>query len=281
MNAWKQRFRQCAATVGVIVLIIGLSACNTTQVAPYQHRASSDTNNSPYARVVEVDIDPQYFVERPDCVLLLPIASSAGPEPLFDLLEQYLALHLRFRFDSVIQTTERVRRMTRVNIEPGYPDHWPKIGESPACGYEIAFRLIHARADFALVWAQLSLGIEARLTRISDGHVLWIARHTATRSDGGIAISPFGVVSSAVEATALVSDGDQLVSLAADVTRRVVATLPPQDQGYKAYCRGKPPSFARLCGVRSAELLEGSRSTDKYHLPNQRRALQNKSIVHR
>ena len=153
--------------------------------------------------------------------------------------------------------------------------------ENAAYGHEAVLRSIRARADFALVWAQLSLGLEAQLSRARDGLVLWKARHTATRSDGGIAISPFGVVSSAVEATALVSDGDQLVSLAADVTRRVIATLPPPDQGYKAYCRGKASSFERLCGIPSVEMRGSEPGTNQNVTPNQRHAFQNRSIVHR
>ena len=281
MSGQRRCGRRCVAAAGAAVLIIGLSACNATQVAPYHNSASSNTNITPYARVIEVEIDRQYFTDRPDCVLLLPIAGSARQAPLSSLLEQYLALHLRFRFDRVIQASAHTRRMTRVGLAPSRPDNRQEFHEAPACGYEIIFRLIHARADFALVWAQLSLGLEAQLSRARDGLVLWKARHTATRSDGGIAISPFGVVSSAVEATAFVSDGDQLVSLAADVTRRVVATLPPPDQGYKAYCRGKASSFERLCGIPSVEMRGSEPGTNQNVAPNQRHAFQNRSMVHR
>ena len=280
MSGWKPCCRYCAVAVGVVVLLNSLAACTRTQVAPYKSHASSDTSIAPYARFVEVEIDRQYFTDRPDCVLLLPFAGSARLEPLGDLMEQYLALHLRLRFDRVIQAPERVRRMTRVGLDPSDPDDRLQFHETTVCGYEIVFHLIHARADFALVWAQLSLGLEARLTRARDGQVLWRARHTATRSDGGIAISPFGMVSSAVEATALVSDGDQVVSLAADVTRRLVATLPPPDRGHKSYCRGKPSSFARLCGIPSVEMRGSEPGTNKNFTPNQRHAYQNGSIVH-
>jgi hypothetical protein len=142
--------------------------------------------------------------------------------------------------------------MTREGLDLTERGDRVRFHEKEVCGYEVEFRLIQAQSVFVLVWAQLSLGLEVRLTRARDGRVLWQARHTASRSDGGIAVSPLGAVTSAVEAAALASDGEQVVSLMADVTRRIAATLPRRNQGYKAYCAGKPAQFVRLCGDQTA-----------------------------
>ena len=87
--------------------------------------------------------------------------------------------------------------------------------------------------DFALIWARLSIGLEVQLTRASDGRLLWKARHTASRSQGGITLSPLGAATHMVEAAALTSDADQATSLVADLTRRIVATLPPKNRVFK------------------------------------------------
>jgi hypothetical protein len=149
------------------------------------------------------------------------------------------------------------------------------------CGFEVEFRLIQAQAVFALVWAQLSLGLEARLTRAGNGRVLWQARHTGARSDGGIAVSPLGALTSAVEASSLASEGDQVVSLVADVTRRIAATLPRSKQGYESYCAGKPASFERLCKRRRADFPGEARNSDRKLMSSRRYTFQSGSIAHR
>jgi hypothetical protein len=195
----------------LLVLMISLGACTKTQIAPYQHHASADAFITPYRRLIEVQIDHLFFEDRPDCVLLLPMAGSARQSPLGQLMENYLALHLGLRFNRVIHGHDRDRTMVRAGLNRMNLDDRHRFRENAVCGYEFAFQMIHARAEFVLVWARLSLGLEARLIRAEDNRVLWKARHIATRSEGGIAVSPFGAVSSLVEATALMSDGDQLV----------------------------------------------------------------------
>ncbi len=253
--------------------MISLAACTETRIALYQQRVSADASITPYRRLLEVAIDHQFFEDRPDCVLLLPMAGSARQSPFGQLVEDYLALHLGFRFIRVVHGHDRDRISTHAGIDLIDPADRQRFHENAACGYEIAFQLIQARADFVLVWAQLSLGLEARLTRSRDGKVLWKARHIATRSEGGIAVSPFAAVSSAVKATALMSDGDQMVSLVADLTRRIAGTLPSRNQGYEAYCHLNSNEFSSLCGkrvkdppreVRSApRKLETSRWSDQ------------------
>jgi hypothetical protein len=264
---------QSQMLLSLLVLMISLGACTKTQIAPYQNRASADASNTPYQRLIEVQIDHQFFEDRPDCVQLLPMTGSARHSPLGQLVEKYLALHLGFRFDSVILGHERDRTKTRVGLKRMNVDDRRRFRKDEVCGYEIAFKLIHARADFVLLWARLRLGLETQLIRAGDNRVLWKARHIATRSEGGIAVSPFGAVSSAMEAAALMSDGDQMVSLVADLTRRIVGTLPSRKQGYEAYCRLNASNASTLCAPRMRDPsrkmqsalrnLEPSRSSDQ------------------
>jgi len=244
----------------LLVLLVALAACNRTHVAPYRDQGSADGNTVPYVRVVEIDIDRQFFKDRPECVLVLPMPAASQAVPFSELMEKYLALHLGFRFGRVIHGAVRDRMATREGLDLTERGDRIHFHEKEACGYEIEFRLIQAQSVFVLVWAQLSLGLEVRLTRARDGRVLWQARHTASRSDGGIAVSPLGAITSAVEAAALASDGEQVVSLIADVTRRIAATLPRRNQGYKAYCAGKPAPFVRLCGDQTAG-MKGDHAT--------------------
>jgi hypothetical protein len=275
-------WRRCReATIWAFVLLIGLSACNRTQIAPYRQEGSSDTGSMLQGRVIEMEVDSRYFVDRPDCVSLLPMVGSVRSERLGKLMEKYLALHLRLRFDRVIHGSERRGLLSFARLNPEKAKDRLRSRETAHCGYEFDFRLIQARTDFALVWAQLSLGLEARLTRARDGLVLWKARHTARRSEGGLAVSPLGAIASAAEASALVSDGDQVVSLVADLTRRVVAALPSRNQGYQSYCGDKPALFARICDRRTMEKDKESGAASEMASPRDSKIREVRSIARR
>jgi hypothetical protein len=254
VRRWRRQRRLCTVAACSLVLFVALVACNTTHVAPYRNQASAEGDIVPYARVVEVELDHQFFRDEPDCVLVLPMPGAPHSAPFSGLMEKYLALHLGFRFSRVIHGAARDRMATRAGLDLTDRGDRIRFHEKLACGFDVELRLIRAQAVFALVWAQLSLGLEVRLTRARDGRVLWQARHTATRSDGGVAVSPLGALTSAMDAVALASDRDQMVSLVADVTRRIVATLPKPNQRYESYCAGKPASFVRLCGDQTAGL---------------------------
>ena len=56
--------------------------------------------------------------------------------------------------------------------------------------------------------------------------ILWRARHAANRNAGGVAISPLGAVMKVIDTTAQQSDSDIRASLADDVARRLMTSLP-------------------------------------------------------
>jgi hypothetical protein len=281
VRRWRRWRRFCTVTACLPILFVALLACNTTHVAPYRDQASAEGGSVPYARVVEVELDRQFFRDQPDCVLVLPMAGVSRQTPFSELVEKYLALHLGFRFGRVIHGHTRDRMAVGAGLDLTDQGDRVRFHVKVGCGYEVELRLIRAQAVFALVWAQLSLGLEARLSRAGDGRVLWQARHTAARSDGGIAVSPLGALTSAVEASSLASDGDQVVSLVADATRRIAATLPRSNQGYESYCAGKPASFERLCKRRRADFPGETRNSDRKLKPSRRHDHQSRSIAHR
>jgi len=200
--------------------------CNSIQTKPFSADTPFTEAPAKIGRSVEVIVDPEYFKIRPDCVFLVTVEPPTQNRALNRLVEEYFALHLSFRFNQVIFGETRDRIAARAGLDKYRRNSRLLIHKNIGCGYEIELRSFQARSDYAIVWAQLNIGLEARLVRIPDGKLLWAARHLATRSKGGLAISPLGVFSSSVAASALVSDGDQILSIVSDVTRRLVTTLP-------------------------------------------------------
>jgi len=222
-----------AANIVVIAVLASGTGCNTIRTLPYSNGSPMTERPNSVGRMVEVEIDPEYFSDRPTCVLLVPIDASTNSASLNSLIEKYFALHLGFRFERVIHGRKRDRSAARLGLDLSRSEDRALLHEHEGCGYEIILQPFQGRSDFALVWARLSLGLEARLTRVLDERLLWNARHTATRSEGGVAISPLSAVSNSIGVAAFISDGDQIVSLVADVTRRVAITLFPAQGGTK------------------------------------------------
>lgn len=64
------------------------------------------------------------------------------------------------------------------------------------------------------------------MVRVSDGHMLWRARHVASRSEGGLPLSPVSLVVETFASTQFSSDREVAASVVDDALRRVVATIP-------------------------------------------------------
>ena len=64
------------------------------------------------------------------------------------------------------------------------------------------------------------------MVRLADRSLLWRARHTGIRADGGLPTSFVSVAVHAALATRFAADQDVEPSLVDDVVRRLTATLP-------------------------------------------------------
>ena len=187
-------------------------------------KVTIDTNA--LSQSVEVNIDPEFHRSRPSCVLLVPIGIPSTNTSLNYLIEAYFAFHLSFRFDRIIFGRARNQAASKAGLDIFHINDRFLFHEIEDCGAEIELSVVQAQSEFAMVWGKLDLQIEAKLTRAKDGFLLWSARHVASRSTGGIAFSPFGIVTNSIEASRFMADGNQFVSIISDATRKLVTTIP-------------------------------------------------------
>ena len=96
---------------------------------------------------------------------------------------------------------------------------------------------------YLVLWAQRGLSLRLTMTRLSDEKLLWEARHTAVRADGGLPISIIDLPLSAARAVWVNRDPEMFASIAEDAVRRMMRTLPS--------LRGvsRPMNTARSSGV--------------------------------
>ena len=208
-----------ALLAGLLALLAG---CVNTTYGSYQAAEAPPTARD---RRVDYQISRALFDDPPSCAMVLPLQGTPSPEH-GDILERALARQLSERLPRVIGPRERRALARRYGLEPGNPADWPSFARLTGCDALLDAALTEARDDYLLVWAERSLGLEAALIRIDDHEVLWRARHKVSRSDGGLPISPLSLAIEGADAARFTADDDILPSLADDLVRRIMVTLP-------------------------------------------------------
>lgn len=215
-----------SAIVGLIVLL-------GTACMPERERPYGSPSEMPRAldQGTEVSLSEAYFTELPDCVTLLPtpneLASDTGKAFAGSaILEAALTRHARDRFPRVIGGPERRRLVDRLLVDLTIPEDRAYFANRIRCRHFLTFAPWGGADLYAVTYSRKAVGIDARLIGTRDSQPLWQARHIAVRSDGALPLSPLGALIGAFEAARLESDPDLPESMADDVARRLIATLP-------------------------------------------------------
>lgn len=173
-------------------------------------------------RDVDFHLDYAFVADPPRCVAVVPLITDLPPE-LSGYFRESLARHLYAKVDKVKL------------IEQGSPatEDWRWLAAASGCPYWVSMDVGKTDKLFALVWSGHRVDLSISMRRLSDDSLVWQARHSATRSVGGPATSPIGVVLGTVKSAGFLSDDDVAISLIDDAMRRVMETLPDVRQSAK------------------------------------------------
>ena len=205
--------------------LLFLAACAETTYVGYQGEEASP---GMFSRQVEFKVSKAFYRDPPDCVVVLPSAASdkVQGDGRGRAIEAALARQLSDRVNRVIGPNERDRLDRRLALDLSRPSDRRVFARQVRCGFFVQAKPWGGASINAVIWTQARVGLEVMMTRAGDGAVLWQARHVATRSGGGLPLSPFSIVSNAFMAARLNADGDVPLSLIDDALRRMVRTLP-------------------------------------------------------
>ena len=215
-------------SLGVMIAILGMSAgCAETRYVPY--RESSGNNESiPLSREVAYEVGREFYVDMPDTVCILFPKAKGGQQHYAQLVERELTHSLRGKISRVVGSTERRIAIRELALTPDLDD--PEVRRLLAKHLDcetFVFSKVEGGPTNLLVWSQFSLSINARLEKVSNGNPLWRARTEATRSDGGLPLSPGSIISNTFFSARFAADEvDVTASVIADAVRRIVHTLP-------------------------------------------------------
>jgi hypothetical protein len=203
----------------LVCLLLALGACTATEYRAYEERSPAE---APLAgRQVFYKVEPAFYDRSPDCVVV-----PAGPPEAAGLLEEALARHLAGRVARVVGPLERRRAERGLALDLADENSRRHYASASGCPVFLRSRVSDSAGESALVWSGRRFGAELELVRVPGEVMLWQASHTASRSDGGVPLSPFSLPVSVFNALRFGQDTDQFPSMVDDAVRRMVVTLP-------------------------------------------------------
>ena len=237
----KHVFKQSKKLATLLVGGLALSACVSTQHVPYGARDESTLNLN---RTVEYETTDGFYLDAPECVTILPMETGGQPRAqIHDVLEDAVARYMRMKMTNVIDRVDRQILTRRLAVDLSHPADRRAFARGARCDHFVRISPWGSGKQYLLFWNREALGIEVSLESYRDSAPLWKARHVASRSDGGLPLNPISAIFSAYEANSLAADQDVPMSLADDVARHIVATLPGMRRSQ--YATGNSPIYPR------------------------------------
>lgn len=157
------------------------------------------------------------------CVAVQPAA--AGIDPRFaTAVESSLARHVAYRIGRVVDADAIRAATVRDGIDAAADV--PRVALSLGCEAVLVWRPIAATTDYLVLWSSREVSLDVRLVDAASEHVLWGARHSVRRIDGGLPFTPVAAAVGAAQATASRYAAQDIPSMIDDVLRLIFATLP-------------------------------------------------------
>ena len=210
---------------GCFLLLIAslVLGCAETRYAAYNDvKVGTEHPN----RTVAFEIDRAFYTDFPDCALIMPPASAKGGGQFAALIEMALGRYLTSKFTRVINPTERDIVARRLAADLSRPEDRLALAEEVGCDSFVFTDNLDSHSKNLIVWSQVRVGLEVRMVRVRDGHMLWRARHVASRAEGGLPLSPITFVVETFSSTRFSRDREVAASVVDDALRRLVATIP-------------------------------------------------------
>lgn len=208
-----------------LLLCLVISACSGNAYVPYDQ--PTETAIFDQTRIVGFEIADAFWRDPPDCAVVLPVREGGHDPALTKAIEASVARHLTGRLDRVIGPAERARLARDLAVDLDHPKDREAFARQTRCGFVAEVQPWDNDSLYAVLWSRTRMGLDVSVRRAkADSPLLWRARHAASRSDGGMALSPLSAVASVFQATSHYADDDIPYSLLDDVMRRIMVTFP-------------------------------------------------------
>ena len=215
----------------VLLLPAFAGGCLQTTYRPFHQLAEQKAEpDSYFERRVDYRLADAFYTTAPSCGAI--VTKGSAPRAIARLVEDAVQRHLAMRLPRVIGAARLRRFETTLGIDMKSASDRRVFARQARCDALIEIHLARVQDDYMVLWAQRGLTIGLTMSRIADGTVLWQARHSAGRADGGLPISIIDLPISVARAVMVTNDPEMFASIADDAARRMIKTLPDIRDGH-------------------------------------------------
>ena len=177
-------------------------------------------------QAVTYSLSPDFDRDPPACAVIRASDQASAKSVIAKDVEQAVAIHLGGKLNRVIGARQRERILRKQRLDLDHTGDARAFAWKTHCRAILSWRLTAANESFFLAYGTRKVGLELTLKRIGKKDILWQARHATSRADGGLPLSPIGLVMDTFRAGRFMADRDMLASMIHDVVRRLFITLP-------------------------------------------------------
>ncbi|WP_135075149.1 tetratricopeptide repeat protein [Terasakiella sp. SH-1] len=208
------------------VCLITLNACTTPS---YVEEGKDDLSLNPLNEV-HFKVYDSYKQSPPNCVAVLPLTNEHDNSEKASLsFDEGKAVRQAF-YAHLAPQGKRDIELPRVDfllnkLDEKDTDKLEAMKGVLNCDAIIRGKLVEFESQFFGVYSRVAVGAEMEMVRLSDGELLWKARHIAQSHGGGVSLSPIGLAMGILDAATNMEE-EQTLRLIDDLSRRLVSTIP-------------------------------------------------------
>ncbi|MDA8126849.1 MAG: DUF799 family lipoprotein [Deltaproteobacteria bacterium] len=173
-------------------------------------------------------VDPYMEKNRPHTVAVLPFFDQSRSKQGFETVRRGFYNHfssLPFRDMELSRIDDLLKKADLTDPEQILKTSPQKLGEILGVDAVVFGEISDFDKVFLVMYSNVSVGAEVRMYETKTGHFLWSGRHVARIHEGGLSVSPVGIVATVV-ATAMNLRDIQLLRACDDLFREMVKTIP-------------------------------------------------------
>jgi len=207
-----------AHTLPAAFIMAALAGCASPS---YVNKAKEEPSGLGMNQVV-FQVYDAYSTTPPDCAAILPLKIKFGTQiKEEDAAKVRLSLYAHLSTQS--KRNVRLERIDHVLAE--VKDDRKALGEQIKCSVVIEGEISEYDSTFYGVYSRVAVAVDLKMTRVSDGVVLWEGHHAAVSHGGSVPLDPVGLAMGVVDAATNIRD-EQLLRVTDDLARRLISTIP-------------------------------------------------------
>lgn len=207
--------------LAAFLALLGLAGCASPSFV--DKGQGDDERGLPGLSEVVFRVQDVYKASPPDCVAILPLTVKDPTDPVATPEE---AAKVRLSLYAHLATqSKRGVRLERIDRILAETKGRKVLGERLKCGAVLEGEITEYGSTFLGIYSRVAVGIDLKMTRTSDGALLWEGRHTAVSHGGSVPLDPIGVAMGVADAASNLR-GEQILRVTDDVARRLVSTIP-------------------------------------------------------